>query len=60
VNADPGILFRNVAVIARRLELGHLRRLGDARPKASVIPAQGNALGKNHGISLKANGLSHI
>jgi len=29
------------------------------RPRASLIPAQGNALGKSNGFSWKANGLSH-
>jgi hypothetical protein len=33
---------------------------GGARPKTSLIPAQGNALGKSNGFSLKTNGLSHI
>src|SRR5205823_6559920 len=43
-------------VITPEPEFGRLTKSGGARPTASLIPAQGNALGKANGFSLKANG----
>jgi hypothetical protein len=46
--------------LAPALKFGRLTSSDGARPKASLIPAQGNALGETNQSSLKANGLSHI